>query len=72
MVSKAKGEHILLLTNDAVLFPDAISTLYKKALRQNVPGILGLPQYNYFTEALIDRGLLFDPFINCRNDTRLG
>jgi GT2 family glycosyltransferase len=64
MVSKAKGEYILLLNNDAMLFPNAISTLYKEALRQNPTGVLGLPQYNFFTGELIDRGILFDPFIN--------
>ena len=29
MVSKARGEYILLLNNDAMLLPNAISTLYK-------------------------------------------
>jgi GT2 family glycosyltransferase len=64
MVSMAKGKYILLLNNDAVLFTDAVSTLYKEACRQDPPGILGLPQYNFFTEELIDRGTLFDPFAN--------
>jgi GT2 family glycosyltransferase len=64
MVSKAMGEYILLLNNDAELLPDAVSTLYKEACRQDTPGILGLPQYNFFTENLIDRGILFDPFVN--------
>jgi GT2 family glycosyltransferase len=64
MVSKARGEYILLLNNDAMLLPNAISTLYKEARRQNTPGIFGLPQYNFFTGTLIDRGILFDPFIN--------
>jgi GT2 family glycosyltransferase len=61
---KARGEYILLLNNDAVLLPNAISTLYKEASRQDIPGILGLPQYSFFTENLIDRGILFDPFVN--------
>ena len=64
MVSKAMGEYILLLNNDAILLPNAISTLYDEARRQNTPGILGVPQYNFFSGKLIDRGLLFDPFIN--------
>ena len=64
MVSNARGEYILLLNNDAMLFPNAISTLYKEARRQNPPGIFGLPQYNFFTGKLIDRGILFDPFVN--------
>jgi GT2 family glycosyltransferase len=64
MVSTARGEYILLLNNDAILLPNAISTLYKEARRQDTPGILGLPQYNFFSGKLIDRGILFDPFIN--------
>jgi GT2 family glycosyltransferase len=64
MVSKARGKYILLLNNDAVLLPGAISTLYKEARRQETHGILGLPQYHFFTGELIDRGILFDPFIN--------
>ena len=64
MVSKAMGKYILLLNNDAVLLPNAISTLYKEASRQDAPGILGLSQYNFFTGDLIDRGILFDPFVN--------
>jgi GT2 family glycosyltransferase len=64
MVSKARGIYILLLNNDAILFPNAISTLYKEACRQDTPGILGLPQFNFFTGELIDRGIIFDPFIN--------
>jgi GT2 family glycosyltransferase len=64
MVSKARGEYILLLNNDAVLLPDALSTLYETTRRQNKPGILGLPQYNLFSGKKIDIGSLFDPFIN--------
>lgn len=64
MVSRAKGKYILLLNNDAMLLPNAISTIYKETRKQNTPGILGLPQYNFFTGELIDRGSLFDPFIN--------
>jgi len=64
MVSKARGEYILLLNNDAMLLPNAISTLYEEARRQNSPGILGISQYNFFTGNLIDRGILLDPFVN--------
>ena len=64
MVSQARGEYILLLNNDAVLLHNAISILHKEARRQVTSGILGLPQYNFFTGQLIDRGSLFDPFIN--------
>jgi len=64
MVSKASGKYILLLNNDAMLLPNAISTLYEETQRQDTPGVLGLPQYNFFTGELIDRGILFDPFVN--------
>ena len=64
MVAKARGEYILLLNNDAVLLPDALRTLYEAACRKDKPGIFGLPQYNLFSGRLIDRGSLFDPFIN--------
>ncbi|WP_428633243.1 glycosyltransferase family 2 protein [Sedimenticola sp.] len=64
MVDLAKGEFILLLNNDAVLFPDAIEILYKKSKQLNHEGILGLPQYDADNGTLIDRGSLFDPFYN--------
>ena len=64
MVANARGEYILLLNNDAVLLPDALRTLYEATRLQDKPGILGLPQYNLFSGRLIDRGSLFDPFIN--------
>jgi len=64
MVSAARGEFILLLNNDAVLFKDAISTLYDKSRMLNNAGILSLNQYDYKTEELIDRGILLDPFLN--------
>jgi GT2 family glycosyltransferase len=64
MVSRARGRYILLLNNDAVLHRDAIRTLYKYAERQPGPAILGLPQYDMQTGELIDRGSLFDPFLN--------
>ena len=64
MVSRARGRYILLLNNDAVLHRDAIRTLYNHAERQPGPAILGLPQYDMQTGELIDRGSLFDPFLN--------
>jgi GT2 family glycosyltransferase len=64
MVSRAQGRYILLLNNDAVLHRDAIKTLYNHAERQPGPNILGLPQYDMQTGELIDRGSLFDPFLN--------
>lgn len=64
MVAVAQGEYILLLNNDAALFPDALSTLYKRSIELEQPAILGLPQYDFETGALIDIGSLLDPFLN--------
>lgn len=64
MVSVAKGEFILLLNNDAELHEDALSTLYKYTTKENINGIIGLPQYDMQTGELIDIGSLFDIFLN--------
>jgi GT2 family glycosyltransferase len=64
MAAKSKGKYILLLNNDACLFPDALSKLYNYAESKNEAMILGLPQYDMETGELIDRGTLFDPFMN--------
>ena len=64
MVALARGEFILLLNNDAELFPDALSTLHKAALKISLPTILGLPQYDAASGELVDVGSLFDPFLN--------
>lgn len=64
MVAAAHGEFVLLLNNDAALFPDALSTLLAAARVTGNPGILALPQYDWQTGALVDRGCLLDPFYN--------
>jgi len=64
MVAEALGEFILLLNNDAALAPDALSTLYEHASQQSNQGILTLPQYDWESGELIDRGCLLDPFYN--------
>lgn len=64
MVEKAQGEYILLLNNDAALFPDALRTLVTESRMLGKPAILGLPQYNAETGELLDIGSLFDPFLN--------
>ena len=64
MVSRAQGRYILLLNNDAVLHSDAIRTLCRYAEQQPGHAILGLPQFDMQTGELIDRGSLFDPFLN--------
>jgi GT2 family glycosyltransferase len=64
MANAARGEYLLLLNNDAELFPDALRTLHEAASAPGKPAILGLPQYDAATGELIDRGSLFDPFLN--------
>ena len=64
MAVVARGRFLLLLNNDAELHRDALATLYNVAVRQNVYGILGLPQYSMATGELIDRGSLLDLFCN--------
>jgi GT2 family glycosyltransferase len=64
MVARARGEYILLLNNDAELFPDAVRTLYVEAVTHKEGAILGLPQYEASTGKLLDFGLLLDPFLN--------
>lgn len=64
MAAAAKGKFILLLNNDAELRRDALSTLHEYAVRNNIYGILGLPQYSKETGELLDMGILLDPFLN--------
>lgn len=64
MVARARGEFVLLLNNDAALFPDAVATLLALARSQPGPAILTLPQYDWESGALVDRGCMIDPFYN--------
>lgn len=64
MVAHARGEYILLLNNDAALCPGALESLIYAAQASNRPGILTLPQYDWQSGTLIDRGCLLDPFCN--------
>lgn len=64
MVDRAQGEFILLLNNDAELFPDALRALLEEARSLGKPAILSVPQYDYGSGALVDRGCLLDPFFN--------
>lgn len=63
MVAQARGEYVLLLNNDAALYPDALMALLAAA-RERPVGILTLPQYDWESGALVDRGCLLDPFYN--------
>jgi GT2 family glycosyltransferase len=64
MAERARGVHLLLLNNDAALHPDALCTLGAAAQQQTPPGILTLPQYDWKTGNVVDRGCLLDPFYN--------
>lgn len=64
MVDQASGKYILLLNNDAALYPDALASLLGEAERLARPAVLGLPQYDADSGELIDIGSLFDPFLN--------
>lgn len=64
MASAARGKYLLLLNNDAALYPDALKTMLTEAGRLDQPAILGLPQYDAASGKLVDIGNLFDPFLN--------
>jgi GT2 family glycosyltransferase len=64
MVEAARGEFVLLLNNDAALFSDALAALLAAAGDQPVPGVLTLPQHDWNTGTLVDRGCMLDPFYN--------
>jgi GT2 family glycosyltransferase len=64
MVARARGQFILLLNNDAALYPDALQSLLAEVERLGQPAILTLPQYDATSGALVDRGCLLDPFFN--------
>lgn len=64
MAQQADGEYLLLLNNDAALYPDALRTFLDETERLDRPAILGLPQYDAESGKLVDIGSLFDPFLN--------
>lgn len=64
MAAQATGEFILLLNNDAALALNALATLHAQAMQQSPKGILTLPQHDWVTGQLVDRGCLLDPFYN--------
>jgi GT2 family glycosyltransferase len=64
MAATAQGDYLLLLNNDAALASDALATLLAAARRQSPQGILSLPQLDWSSGVLVDRGCLLDPFYN--------
>lgn len=64
MVACARAPYILLLNNDAALYPDAVRVLLSNAAARSPQGILTLPQYDWSTGDLVDRGCLLDPLYN--------
>lgn len=64
MTNVAKGIYLLLLNNDAVLYPDALSTLATSVATIGTPTILGLRQYDYYSHRLIDTGAQLDIFMS--------
>ncbi|WP_411879200.1 glycosyltransferase family 2 protein [Polaromonas sp. YR568] len=64
MAAAAKGEYLLLLNNDAVLYADALISLTAEAKRLGQAAVLSLPQHDAKSLNLVDRGCLLDPFFN--------
>lgn len=64
MVEAASGDYVLLLNNDAALDQSALITLLAARRRLAQPCVLTLPQHDWDTGALVDRGCLLDPFNN--------
>jgi GT2 family glycosyltransferase len=64
MAAIARGKYLLLLNNDAALYPDALQTLLDEARCLGKPAILTLPQFDATSGTLVDRGCLLDPFFN--------
>ena len=64
MATRARGKYLLLLNNDAALYPDALATLLAAANAEPSQQILTLPQYDWETGELVDCGSLLDPFYN--------
>ncbi len=65
MADQARGRYLLILNNDAILFPDALQTFYTEAETSGAfSPILGLRQFSAHDGALLDFGIFFDPFLN--------
>lgn len=63
MADVARGRYLLLLNNDAALQPGALLSLLEAA-EEAGDAILTLPQFDWSSGELVDRGCLLDPFCN--------
>ncbi|GAB3288365.1 glycosyltransferase family 2 protein [Parahaliea aestuarii] len=63
MVEEAKGQFLLILNNDAALLPDALDTLMQ-GQRDHGDNVFTLPQFDWASGELVDRGCSIDPFYN--------
>jgi GT2 family glycosyltransferase len=64
MADAARGDYLLLLNNDAALQSGALQAFLAEARQIGGDAILTLPQHDWETAALVDRGCLLDPFHN--------
>lgn len=64
MAERATGEFVLLLNNDAALYPDALTMLLKAARDIGQSAILSVPQHDFDSGELLDIGCLVDLFLN--------
>lgn len=64
MAEQARGEYLLMLNNDAALDSGALRAFLVEAARVGGDAILTIPQYDWTTDVLVDRGCLLDPFYN--------
>lgn len=64
MVAASRTPFVLLLNNDAALMPGALSALFDASAATTDEQVLTLPQYDWQSGALVDRGCLLDPFYN--------
>ncbi|WP_052191152.1 glycosyltransferase [Luteibacter sp. 9133] len=72
MAAATRASYLLLLNNDAALMPGALASLLTKARSTSDELVLTLPQYDWQSEALVDRGCMLDPSYNPIPNTAVG
>lgn len=60
MADRATGKYLLLLNNDAALLPGSLTALHEAMQVASPCGIVTLPQFDWISGALVDRGCLLD------------